>query len=265
MSLFGSLMGDFDDDLIFGSHMRTMRQMSSIMNSFFTDPFGMMGQNALTDSQERSGVHHNEMQMMPFAFPTMPAMNFNRLFTNFDNLATNGNCHSFTSSSVMTMASGADGRPQVYQETMSTRTAPGGVKETKKTVCDTRTGTKKMAIGHHIGDRAHIREREQNIHNGEQEEHEEFINLDEDEAESFNTEWESCTRRSVGAIGGAHHNAYANYNRRRPDKQLALPDASGSSDPLASSEATYHRKTTTGYRKRKHTPDTEFKHKRPAM
>lgn len=96
-----------------------------------------------------------------------------------DNLATNGNCHSFTSSSVMTMASGADGRPQVYQETMSTRTAPGGVKETKKTVCDTRTGTKKMAIGHHIGDRAHIREREQNIHNGEQEEHEEFINLDE--------------------------------------------------------------------------------------
>ncbi|KAF7405957.1 hypothetical protein HZH68_005326 [Vespula germanica] len=266
MSLFGSLMGDFDDDPIFGSHMRTMRQMNSIMNSFFTDPFGMMGQNALTDSQQRSAVHHNEMQMMPFTFPTMPAMNFNRLFTNFDNLATNGNCHSFTSSSVMTMASGADGRPQVYQETMSTRTAPGGVKETKKTVCDTRTGTKKMAIGHHIGDRAHIREREQNIHNGKQEEHEEFINLDEDEAESFNTEWESCTRRSVGAIGGPHHNAYANYNRRRPDhKQLALPDASGSSDPLPSSEATYHRKATTGYRKREHTPDTEYKHKRPAM
>lgn len=49
-----------------------------------------------------------------------------------------------------------------------------------------------------------------------------------DEAESFNTEWESCTRRSVGAIGGPHHSGYANYNRRRPDhKQPALPDASG--------------------------------------
>ncbi|KAL2721742.1 myeloid leukemia factor isoform X3 [Vespula maculifrons] len=37
------------------------------------------------------------------------------------------------------------------------------------------------------------------------------------------------------------------------------------SDPLPSSEATYHRKATTGYRKREHTPDTEYKHKRPAM
>lgn len=70
--------------------MRTMRQMNSLMNSFFTDPFGMMGQNALTDSQQRSGVHHNEMQMMPFAFPAMPAMNFNRLFTNFVSSYKNG-------------------------------------------------------------------------------------------------------------------------------------------------------------------------------
>lgn len=220
-------MGDFEDDLIFGSHLRSMRQMNNIMNSFFTDPFGMMGQNALTDS--RTTRHPGEMQMMQFGFPAMPPMNFDGLFVNFNNLGTDGNCHSFTSSSVMTMASGTDGRPQVYQETMSTRTAPGGVKETKKTVCDSRTGTKKMAIGHHIGDRAHIREREQNIHNGDQEEREEFINLDEDEAESFNTEWEARTRRSVGAIAGPHNSAYASYNRHRPDhKQLALPDASGS-------------------------------------
>lgn len=94
-------------------------------------------------------------------------------------MATGGHCHSFTSSSVMTMASGPDGRPQVYQETMSTRTAPGGIKETKQTVSDSRTGTKKMAIGHHIGDRAHILEREHNVRNGEQEERQEFINLDE--------------------------------------------------------------------------------------
>ncbi|KAK2587814.1 hypothetical protein KPH14_003916 [Odynerus spinipes] len=297
MSLFGSLMGDFEDDPIFGSHMRSMRQMNSIMNSFFTDPFGMMGQNALTDS--RSGGHHGEMQMMPFGFPAMPAMNFNRLFTNFDNLAPNGNCHSFTSSSVMTMASGADGRPQVYQETMSTRTAPGGVKETKKTVCDSRTGTKKMAIGHHIGERAHIREREQNIHNGEQEEHEEFINLDEDEAETFNSEWETRTRRTAGAIAGPHHSAYVSYNRHRPDhKQLALTDASGSysyssprwtpsprrnikslsskshdlpstsrSECLGPTEPSNSQKKspTSGNRKREHTPDTKVTNKRPAV
>jgi len=92
--------------------------------------------------------------------------------------ASNGNCHSFMSQSVMTMSSGPDGRPQVYQETMSTRMAPGGIKETKKTVSDSRTGTRKMAIGHHIGERAHILERERNVQ-GDEEERQEFINLDE--------------------------------------------------------------------------------------
>lgn len=268
MSLFGSLLGDFEEDPILMSHMNSMRQMNSIMNSFLTDPFGMMGQNALTNS--RTPAHRAELQIMPFGLPPLPTMSYDRLFVNLDNLGANGNCHSFTSSSVMTMASGADGRPQVYQETMSTRTAPGGVKETKKTVCDSRTGTKKMAIGHHIGDRAHIREREQNIHSGDQEEREEFINLDEDEAESFNNEWQTRARRNVGAIGGPHHSGYANYNRHRPDhKQLALPDASGSSECLGPTESPNTSKSkkspTSGNRKREHTPDTKVTHKRPAV
>jgi hypothetical protein len=40
---------------------------------------------------------------------------------------------------------------------------------------------KKIAIGHHIGDRAHVLEREQNLHSGDREERQEFINLDEGE------------------------------------------------------------------------------------
>jgi hypothetical protein len=59
------------------------------------------------------------------------------------------------------------------------RQAPGGIRETKKTVADSRTGVKKMAIGHHIGERGHVLEREHNVYSGEQEEHQEFINLDE--------------------------------------------------------------------------------------
>ena len=89
------------------------------------------------------------------------------------------NCHSFSSSTVMTMSNGPDGRPQVYQATQSTRTAPGGIKETKKSVSDSRTGTKKLAIGHHIGERAHVIEREQNVNDGQLEERQEFINLEE--------------------------------------------------------------------------------------
>lgn len=68
---------------------------------------------------------------------------------------------------------------QVYQASSSVRQGPGGVKETKKAVSDSRSGVKKLAIGHHIGDRAHIIEREQNFHTGDQEERQDYINLEE--------------------------------------------------------------------------------------
>lgn len=77
------------------------------------------------------------------------------------------------------MSHGPDGRPQIYQATSSTKTGPGGVRETQKTVQDSRSGLKKMAIGHHIGERAHIIEREQNMRSGQREERQDFINLDE--------------------------------------------------------------------------------------
>lgn len=44
---------------------------------------------------------------------------------------------------------------------------------------DSRSGVKKIAIGHHIGERAHVLEREQNYHSGDREERQEFINLEE--------------------------------------------------------------------------------------
>lgn len=68
------------------------------------------------------------------------------------------------------MTHGSDGRPQVYKATSSTKTGPGGIRETQKTVQDSRTGVKKMAIGHHIGERAHVIEREQNVRTGHEEE-----------------------------------------------------------------------------------------------
>ncbi|GAB1864476.1 Myeloid leukemia factor [Camponotus japonicus] len=222
MSLYGSFMGDDDIFNIFGSSMHTMRQMNSMMNSMFRDPFDMMGQNALMPHHGR-GSHGD-----------MPLSLFNPHFGRFDfnNMTPDGSCHSFMSQSVMTMSNGPDGRPQVYQETMSTTTAPGGIKETKKTVSDSRTGTRKMAIGHHIGERAHILERERNMR-GEEEERQEFINLDEDEADSFNHEWESHTRRAhTGAIDNGNSARVVSNSRHRPEpRQLALPSTT---DPSAS-------------------------------
>ncbi|XP_043798568.1 myeloid leukemia factor isoform X1 [Apis laboriosa] len=228
MSFFGSLMSDLDDDPIFGSHIQSMRHMNNMMNSLFNDPFGMMGHpshNAIAHANHRNQNHQDDLQVLPFGFPPLPSFNMGNIFSNFDNMASSGNCHSFVSNSVMTF--GSDGRPQVYEETTSTTTVPGGIKETKTTVCDSRTGKKKMAIEHHIGDRAHILEREQNIHSGEQEEHQEFINLDEEEAESFNKEWESRVRHYGNYHHGNSHYGIHGHRNRFDHRQLALPDPSG--------------------------------------
>ncbi|XP_023021482.1 myeloid leukemia factor isoform X2 [Leptinotarsa decemlineata] len=198
MSVFGSLMGDMEDDPIFGSHMRHMRQMNNMMNSLLADPFAMMRgpMMGFGDFDNRALTHRHNMHnslMSPFSMPIMP--NFNRLLSgSLDSIPNSGNYSS--SSTVISMTSGPDGRPQLYKATSSTRVAPGGVKETQKTVTDTVTGTKKMSIGHHIGDRAHIIEKEQNMHTGDREEREDLINIDDDEKEEFNNEWESKTRRS---------------------------------------------------------------------
>lgn len=184
--------------------MRSMRQMNSMMNSIFSDPFGMfnpfdamngaMGPSALT------GAPHHQMrhQMMPFGFPAIA--NMNRLL-NTD--MTPDDSGSYSSSRVITMTQGPDGRPQVYQASSSTKTGPGGIRQTQKTVEDSRTGVKKMAIGHHIGQRAHVIEREKNLHTGEEEERQDFINLEEEEADSFNREFKERSRY-VQSAGQGH-------------------------------------------------------------
>nr|CAH7743674.1 unnamed protein product [Callosobruchus chinensis] len=144
MSVFGSLMGDMEDDPIFGSHvLRQMRQMNNMMNSLFSDPFGMMrgGGTMFDDFENRALAHHRHNALMsPFGMPIMP--NFNRLLSgSLDSMNHPGNFSS--SSTVISMTPGPDGRPQVYKATSSTRVGPDGIKETQKTVEDSTTGTKR--------------------------------------------------------------------------------------------------------------------------
>lgn len=194
--------------------MRSMRQMNTMMNSIFSDPFGMLnpfdamgggmvGPSALTGGFQHQQMQHRPNAMMPFGFPPMP--NMNRLLSGeMPEMHDNA---SFCSSRVVTMTQGPDGRPQVYQASSSTKTGPGGIRETQKTVQDSRTGVKKMAIGHHIGERAHVIEREQNVRTGVQEERQDFINLDEDDAEDFDREFTQRSRNvnvmSIGNGGGS--------------------------------------------------------------
>ena len=199
MSLFGSLMGDFDDDLFMGNHLNSMnmqmRSMNRLMNSLMPDPFNMLTpfdggfqNNAMMERHGGYAGHGGPMAGL-FGFPAMP--NMNRLLS-ADIGSPNG--ASYCSSSVISMSSGPDGRPQIYQATSSTKSGPGGVRETRKTIQDSVAGVKKMAIGHHIGDRAHIIEKEQDLRSGQLEENQEFINLEEEEADQFDREFTSKAR-----------------------------------------------------------------------
>ncbi|SPP73283.1 myeloid leukemia factor isoform X10 [Drosophila guanche] len=211
MSLFSALglMGDFDDDLgLMNNHMNhtmnamgmQMRSMNRLMNTFMPDPFMQVSPFDPGFQQSALMERPHQMAAMPamgmFGMPMMP--NFNRLL-NADIGANPG--ASFCQSTVMTMSSGPDGRPQIYQASTSTKTGPGGVRETRKTVQDSRTGVKKMAIGHHIGERAHIIEKEQDMRSGQLEERQEFINLDEEEAEQFDREFTTRAHRGGGPHG----------------------------------------------------------------
>ncbi|XP_037806924.1 myeloid leukemia factor isoform X2 [Lucilia sericata] len=251
MSLFGSLMGDFDDD-IFGNHMNAMnmqmRSMNRLMNSFMPDPFNMLTnfdggfqQNAL---MERQNPH--PMGGL-FGFPAMP--NMNRLLT--ADIGNNGGA-AFCSSSVITMSSGPDGRPQIYQATSSTKTGPGGIRETRRTVQDSVNGVKKMAIGHHIGDRAHIIEKEQDLRSGQLEEHQEFINLDEDEAEDFDREFTTKARGPAGRMGARAICAAAPV--APPQQTLTIEEIEDDDDDVIETVPHVQRPSSSSSQHRRHMP-----------
>lgn len=61
--------------------MRHMRQMNNMMNSLFSDPFGMLGEGPLAIMGARRGN-----ALMPF-MPQMPSLN--RLFTGISKFNTN--------------------------------------------------------------------------------------------------------------------------------------------------------------------------------
>jgi len=242
MSLFGSFLGDVDDDPFFGGHMR---QMNRMMNSFFSQPFGGMlgpgiGSELMPFNRQPMGG-----AMMPFGFPNMGHM--------FGELGNNPSCHSFSSSTVMTMNTGPDGRPQVYQASSSVRQGPGGIKETKKSVSDSQSGVKKLSIGHHIGERAHIIEREQNVRTGDREERQEYINIEEDDADGFNQEWVQRTRHVTPgarrALTAPDRYSHHGTGRRLP----ALPAPSSSPHENCSPSTTPSPKS----RKRQHQADSD--------
>lgn len=127
--------------------------------------------------------------------------NMNSLLDNMDQMSGPGNCQTFSSSTVVSYSKHGEGPPKVFQSTSQTRSVPGGIRETRRSVRDSESGMEKVAIGHHIGDRAHIMERSRNRRTGDQEQRQDFINLEEADAGAFDEEWRRETSRFGGARG----------------------------------------------------------------
>uniref|UniRef100_A0A8C2X402 Myeloid leukemia factor 1 n=1 Tax=Cyclopterus lumpus TaxID=8103 RepID=A0A8C2X402_CYCLU len=169
----------------FQAHREHMRQM---MRSF-SEPYGglvvpsiMDGRNCGFDVSEHPSSSL-EMTRNPFSmFDNMMSSRRNRMqemHKNFENMSTDSNTHSFSSSSVMTYSKVGNEPPKVFQASSSTRRAPGGIKETQQAVKDSETGLEKMSIAHHIQDRGHVVEKKYNKKTGQKEFNQDFNNIDE--------------------------------------------------------------------------------------
>ncbi|NXM70321.1 MLF1 factor, partial [Serilophus lunatus] len=186
----------------FGAHLEHMRQ---VMRSF-PEPFGPQpwqslwngpGRAAGLRSQQESSRRGGRDADFGDPFSAMDRMmsnmrnNFLEMQRTFGDLSLNPEGHTFSSSSLLTYSRVGDEAPKVFQASSQTRTAPGGIKETRKAVKDSESGLEKMAIGHHIQDRAHVIQKSKNFKTGDEEMNQEFINLDESEAQSFDEEWQN--------------------------------------------------------------------------
>lgn len=166
--------------------------MPSLAGQMFDDILGVP--MAGNDSNHRRGPDPMSAMMSHGGFMNPMSMMMMNPFQSMQQammMAQNGsnNGFSYCSSSVTTYTTDEHGRPQVYQSSNEVKQGPGGVKETKSSVRDSRTGQQALEIGHHLRDKAHIKKKSKNVYTGEEEQTEDLVNLDEDEAETFEQNW----------------------------------------------------------------------------
>uniref|UniRef100_A0A6G1SFP7 Myeloid leukemia factor 2 n=1 Tax=Aceria tosichella TaxID=561515 RepID=A0A6G1SFP7_9ACAR len=138
------------------------------------------------------GGFMNPMSMMMDPFQSMQ-----QAMMMAQNGSNNNNEFSYCSSSVTTYTTDEHGRPQIYQQANEVKQGPNGLKETKSSLRDSRTGQQALEIGHHLRDKAHIKKKSKNIYTGEEEQTEDLVNLEENEAEAFEQNWMQQARNAT--------------------------------------------------------------------
>uniref|UniRef100_A0A3P9K647 Myeloid leukemia factor 2 n=1 Tax=Oryzias latipes TaxID=8090 RepID=A0A3P9K647_ORYLA len=237
-------LNDGDDELFMMDPFAAHRQQMSMMTPFAMDPFALVPQMHPHRVARRQAGPLAPFGMMGMGggFMDMFGM-MGEMMGNMERMSGSPNCQTFSSSTVISYSSLDAGAPKVYQQTSETRTGPGGIRETMQSVRDSESGLERLAIGHHIGERAHIVERSRNRRTGDREERQDFINLDESEAEAFDVEWRRGTGRY--ASPGARAIDYG-QDRRAGGQQLALTaPPSSTSPPGHRHESPRHRQPQT--------------------
>ncbi|XP_069329138.1 myeloid leukemia factor 1 isoform X2 [Eulemur rufifrons] len=214
--MFRMLGSSFEDDPFFSDSFLAHRESIQQMMRNFSEPFGR-DLLSISDGRGRVRNHtrHNDDEdsltrtdVNPFQAMDRMMLNMRNsmqeLQRNFGHLSVDPNGHSFCSSSVMTYSKVGDEPPKVFQASTQTRRAPGGVKETRKAMRDSDSGLEKMAVGHHIHDRAHVIKKSKNNKTGDEEVNQEFINMNESDAHAFDDEWQNEVLKYKP--GGRWHN-----------------------------------------------------------
>ncbi|XP_056902126.1 myeloid leukemia factor 2 isoform X2 [Takifugu flavidus] len=225
----------------FSAHRQQMRAM---FGPFGMDPFAITPhiQPHRAPRRQAGPLAPFGMMGMGGGFMDMFGM-MEEMMGNVERMTSAPNCQTFSSSTVISYSSSGPGAPKVYQQTSQTTTGPGGIRETRQSLRDSESGLERLAIGHHIGARAHIMERSQNRRTGDREERQDFINLDESDAAAFDEEWRRGTGRYAPSNGRA-----LDYSRERRagGQQLALPaPPSSGSPPGHRHESPRHRQPQT--------------------
>ncbi|RUS91038.1 hypothetical protein EGW08_001166 [Elysia chlorotica] len=234
---------DLTDD---GSHHEQMRRMDEMFQAPFMGigrGLGGGGPLSLEVGNGRSSDRHNRRQeqraqnaqvsrrnqfMDPFAhfdsmFSNMRSM-MSDMHRAFDQGADNPNTHMYQQSSFYSSSNVGNGTPKVYQASSSVKQIPGGVKETRKTVMDSETGVERVAMGHHIKDRAHIIERSRNSRTGESNENQELINITEEEAPAFDSEYRDRWHITTKGVEQRRRRLRDLTHRPTQSHQRALPE-----------------------------------------
>lgn len=208
--------------------MRDMLQGSGMPMPFMGSMFGGFGAPMHPPMQSHNGSHDLFSAMMPQGFMSPMSMMMMNPFQNMQNalsMAHNGSNGgmSYCSSSVTSYTRDEQGRMQVYQQSNEVKQGPDGLKETKSAVRDSRTGHQELSIGHHLKEKAHIKKKSKNAYTNEQEECEDFVGIDETEADAFEQNWQRQAQSFAHNRNPYEQLQYNNSSRSsRNNNRLAL-------------------------------------------